>query len=319
MKRIVDQAIYEKHVSQENKNLVKDFLIEKKAQGKAASTLLQYHWDLRIILFLIHQHFENKNLIELTRKDIRNLSIIFQELGMSNARVNGLMCALRSALEFCADDDDYEYEFNVGSRVRGLPKNPVREITFITEEQIEWLIDELLKQEKYMLATYLALSYYSAARKNEVYQVQKEELTERFFTNVVRGKRGKKFRLYYNPRVQKCIRLYIEQRGKDTIPDLFVKVYKNGERRTLNKSVFNYWCKTFAKMLYEKEGKEYKINPHCFRHSRLDNLKVQGVPLEKLKSLANHSDISTTQSYLKDRSEEDIADIFRMDPSCFAA
>ncbi|MCU5159919.1 integrase, partial [Bacillus pacificus] len=26
MKRIVDQAIYEKHVSQENKNLVKDFL-----------------------------------------------------------------------------------------------------------------------------------------------------------------------------------------------------------------------------------------------------------------------------------------------------
>ncbi|MEB9328863.1 site-specific integrase, partial [Bacillus cereus] len=45
-------------------------------------------------------------------------------------------------------------------------------------------------------------------------------------------------------------------------------------------------------------------------HSRLDNLKVQGVPLEKLKSLANHSDISTTESYLKDRSEEDIAEIF---------
>ncbi len=311
MKRIVDQAIYEKHVSQENKNLVKDFLIEKKSQGKAASTLQQYHWDLRIILFLLHQHFENKNLIELTRKDIRNLSIIFQELGMSNARVNGLMSALRSALEFCADDDDYDYEFNVGSRVRGLPKNPVREITFITEEQIEWLIDELLEQEKYMLATYLALSYYSAARKNEVYQVQKEELTERYFTNVVRGKRGKKFRLYYNPRVQKCIRLYIEQRGKDTIPDLFVRVYKNGERKLLNKSAFNYWCKIFAKMLCEKEGKEYKINPHCFRHSRLDNLKVQGVPLEKLKSLANHSDISTTQSYLKRQERRGYCRYFR--------
>ncbi|MEC2493121.1 site-specific integrase, partial [Bacillus cereus] len=174
MKRIVDQAIYEKHVSQGNKNLVKDFLIEKKAQGKAASTLKQYGWDLRIILFLIHQHFGNKNLIDLTRKDIRNLSIIFQDMRMSNARVNGLMSALRSALEFCADDDDYDYEFNVGSRVRGLPKNPVREITFITEEQIEWLIDELIAQERYMLATYLALSYYSAARKNEVYQVQKE-------------------------------------------------------------------------------------------------------------------------------------------------
>lgn len=98
-----------------------------------------------------------------------------------------------------------------------------------------------------------------------------------------------------------------------------MRVYKNGERRRLNKSVFNYWCKIFAKMLNEKEDKDFKINPHCFRHSRLDNLKVQGVPLEKLKSLANHSDISTTESYLKDRSEEDIAEIFGMDPSCFAA
>ncbi|UYX52397.1 site-specific integrase [Bacillus thuringiensis] len=319
MKQIVDQAIYEKHVSQENKNLVKDFLIEKKAQGKAASTLQQYNWDLRIILFLIHEHFENKNLIKLTRKEIRNLSIIFQEMKMSNARVNGLMSALRSALEFCTDDDDYNYEFNVGSRVRGLPKNPIREITFIAEDQINWLIDELIEQEKYMLSTYLALSYYSAARKNEIHQVQKEGLIEQYYTNVVRGKRGKKFRLYYNPRVQKCIRLYINQRGKDAIPDLFVRVYKNGGRKLLNKSVFNYWCKIFSKMLYEKEGKKFKINPHCFRHSRLDNLKVQGVPLEKLKSLANHSDISTTESYLKDRSEEDIAEIFGLDPSYFAA
>lgn len=83
-------------------------------------------------------------------------------------------------------------------------------------------------------------------------------MTERYYTNIVRGKRGKKFRLYYNPRVQKCIRLYINQRGKDTIPDLFVRVYKNGGRKLLNKSVFNYWCKIFAKMLYEKKVKNLK-------------------------------------------------------------
>ncbi|MEB9093975.1 site-specific integrase, partial [Bacillus cereus] len=124
---------------------------------------------------------------------------------------------------------------------------------------------------------------------------------------------------YYNHRVQKCIRLYINQRCKYTIRFLFVRLFNNVYRKRLNKSVFNYWCDIFAKMLNEKEGKEFKMNPHCFRHSRLDNLKVQGVPLEKLKSLANHSDISTTESYLKDRSEEDIAEIFGMDPSCFAA
>ena len=87
-------------------------------------------------MFLIHEHFENKNLIDLTRKDIRNLSIIFQEMGMSNARVNGLMSALRSALEFCADDDDYNYEFNVGSRVRGLPKNQLEKLHLLLRTKL---------------------------------------------------------------------------------------------------------------------------------------------------------------------------------------
>jgi integrase/recombinase XerD len=319
MRRIVDTVIYKAEVSPFNKNLVKDFLIEKKAQGRAASTIQQYGWDLRIVLYLVYQHFENKSLVDLNRKDIRNLCIVLQDMNMSNSRVNGVMSALRSTLEFCADDDDYNYEFNVGARVKGLPKKPVREITFISDEQVNWLIDELLREEKYMLATYLSLSYFSAARKNEVYQVKKEGLSERYFTNIVTGKRSKKFRLYYNPRVQECIQLYLQQRGKDLLQPLFVKVYKNGRREFINKSTFNYWCKTFTKMLSEKENKLISINPHCFRHSRLDNLRTEGIPLEKLKSLANHSDISTTESYLKDRSEEDIAEIFKMDPKLFVA
>ena len=319
MKRIVNNTIYNNEVSTYNKNLIKDFLTEKRAQGRAKGTIEQYHWDLRIVSYMIYKHFDNKHLIDLTRKDIRNLTIVFQEMGMSNSRINGILSALRSALEYCADDDDYDYEFNVGSRVKGLPKMPVRTITFLSDDQIEWLLDELLKKEQYLMGTYLALSYYSAARKNEVYQVKKEGLEQQYFTNVVRGKRSKSFRLYYNDRVRNFIRLYMEQRGRDTIPDLFVKLYKNGRRQTVNKSTFNYWCNVFSRMLSEKEGKPFKINPHCFRHSRLDNLKLQGVPLEKLKSLAHHSDISTTEAYLKDRSEEDIADIFNMDSKLFAA
>ncbi|WP_142346846.1 tyrosine-type recombinase/integrase [Bacillus wiedmannii] len=317
MKRIVDPVIYENYVSSDNKNLIRDFLIEKKAQGKAKSTLKQYEWDLRIILFLIYQHYDNKKLTELTRKDIRNLCIVFQEMDMSNARVNGLMSALRSSLEFCADDDDYEYEFNIGSRVKGLPKNPVREITFLKEEQIEWLLDELEKKNQTLIAVYLAISYYSAARKNEVYQVLKEGLEERYYTNTVVGKRSKKFRLYYNERTRNLISKYLEGRGEDSINQLFVKAYRNGEKRVVNKSTFNYWCDILSGMLSKREGKVIAINPHAFRHSRLDNLREQGIPLEKLKSLANHSDVSTTESYLSDRSENDIADIFGMDVSCF--
>lgn len=317
MRGIVDYTAFDKCVNPDNKTLAKDFLIEKKAQGKSDTTISGYRNDMNIILYMVYQHFDNKTLTDLTRKDIRNLSIIFQEMGMSNARVNRLMSTLRSCLEFVADDDDYDYEFNVGSRVKGLPKVPVREITFLDHEQVEWLIDEALRRKKTIMAMYLALSYYSSKRKSEVHQVVTDGIADKYFTNTVKGKGNKKFRLYYNDRVRDIIRQYLEERGTDDIPNLFVRVRKSGEKKVLTKHAFAYWCKCFSKWLSEREGKAIKINPHALRHSRLDNLAKENVPLHKLQKLANHSDVSTTQSYLADRSEDDIADIFGMDAACF--
>ena len=163
--RIVDYDVFDKHVNPRNKALVKDFLIEKRAEGRSSGTIDGYQNDMNINLYMIYQYFDNKLLTELNRKEIRSLSIMYQDKGLSNSRVNRLMSALRSCLEFCADDDDYDYEFNVGSRVKGLPKLPVREITFLEHEQVEWLIDEALRRKKTIMAMYLALSYYSSKRK----------------------------------------------------------------------------------------------------------------------------------------------------------
>ncbi len=305
-------------VSEVNKRTIRDFLIEKKSEGRAKKTLDQYHNDLKIISYYMLKHFENKSFIELTRKEIRNLSIMFQERGMSNARVNRIMSALRSLLEFCSFDDDYDYEYNVGSRVKGLPKNPVREIIFLSEDQVDWIKNELIRREDWLKAVYLMLSYISAARKNEVHQVMKEGLNERYFTNQVIGKRGKKFRLYYTPEVQNLIQKYLDFRGEDDLPELFVRVLKNGKKIPIKAEGFNYWCEYFSRILMMKENSYVHINPHCFRHSRLENLSRAGVPLEKLKTLARHEDISTTADYLDTREEDDIAEIYDMDPSHFA-
>lgn len=314
----MNQKEYESEVSDENKKTIRDFLTEKKSEGKAKGTIDQYAYDLKIIAYIIYKDFENKPFIHLTRKEIRNLSIMFQEHGMSNARVNRIMSTLRSTLEFCSFDDDYDYEFNIGSRVKGLPKNPVREITFLSEDQINWIKNELIRRKDWLKAVYLMLSYISAARKNEVHQVTKDGLEERYFTNQVIGKRDKKFRLYYTPEVQELIRKYLDERGEDDMPELFVRVLKNGKKLPIQADGFNYWCEYFSRILMMKENANIHINPHCFRHSRLENLSRSGVPVEKLKSLAHHEDISTTADYLDSREEDDIAEIFNMDPKHFA-
>lgn len=318
MRKIVDQEIYDAEVSSMNKMTIRDFLTEKKSEGRAKGTIEQYRYDLKIHAYMIYKEFANKEFTDLTRKEIRNLSIMYQDLGMSNARVNRIMSTLRSTLEFCSFDDDYMYEYNVGSRVKGLPKNPVREITFLSEDQIHWIKDELIRRKDWLRAVYLMVSYISAARKNEVHQVMKDGLEERFFTNQVIGKRGKKFRLYYTHEVKDLIRKYLNERGEDDLPELFVRVLKNGKKIPIQADGFNYWCDYFSRILTMKENEPIHINPHCFRHSRLENLSRAGVPVEKLKTLAHHEDISTTADYLDSREEDDIAEIFDMDPKHFA-
>lgn len=312
--RIVDPYEYEHHVSAENKRLIKDFLIEKKAQGKRPNTIKQYEADLRIILTYIFRHFDNKSLIELSKKDIRNFSIMMQDRGLSPNRVARLLSSLRSCLECLADDDEIQYENNVGLKVKSPKIIPVREITFLSEDQVRGLKDRLISDGEILMAVYLMLSYSSAKRKSEIHQVRKDGLTERFHTNTVVGKGGKRFKVFYDQETQELIKRYLDDRGNDELPELFVKVYKNGHKKVLNKHTFNAWTCKMSALLSEYEGRPVYFRPHDLRHSRFDNLERQGVPLKKIKSLANHSNIATTEGYLKDRGEEDIAEIFGLGP-----
>jgi site-specific recombinase XerD len=299
-------------VSAENKRLVADFLTEKKSQKKSKNTVKQYEQDMRIILTYIYRHFDNKSLLKLTRKDVRNLAMMFIERDLSAARVNRLIGTLRVALSYFEDDEDHaDYIVNVAAKVRGLAKNPVRTITFLSEDQIFWLKDALVERKKTLMAVYLMLSYMSGGRRNEVHQVLKDGLTERFKTNVVTGKRSKKFPLYYDQVTQDLIRQYLEERGPDDIPELFVKVYANGRKALVHPSTFNEWCDQMSELVSCHYGRNIPMNPHCFRHSRVEHLcRVKKFPLEKVKSLVNHASVATTETYLADRSEDDVMELF---------
>ena len=75
--------------------------------------------------------------MELSKKDFRNFTLYYtEELGVSSARVNRLMSMVRTMLEFATNEDDYDYEINYASKVKGLPKEAVREIVFLPNEAI---------------------------------------------------------------------------------------------------------------------------------------------------------------------------------------
>ena len=310
------------NANEESKDLLEDYTLEMRSLRKSEGTIYQYVTDIKGFFCWAEQHAKNKSVLELKKRDFRKFFLYMDEHGASNARINRMQCSLRNMLTYAvSDDDEYEdYEINVMANVKGLQKNPVREISFVSDEQVKIILDYLLENERYVQALYLSLSYDCGGRRNELHQVKKEGFLESKETNEVVGKRGKKFKLLYFNRTREIAKLYFEQRGDDDIEALFVT--GDGEmRRGVAYETLYTWSLAYGEILESLTGVKIVTNPHCWRHSCLENfsegthiaLKELGqekLDINILRVLANHADISTTQGYLVNRDDKLLNDAF---------
>lgn len=312
-------------VNPKNKDIVDDFLTELKQQKKAESTLSQYFNDLRIILIKILEDFDNKSILEMTKKDFRKLNLWFDESGMSPARCNRLHSCCNSLLTFCEDDDDYDYEVNTSKKVKGIPRQKVKtneDDFFFTFDEFIQVRNKLVEMGDLQTAVLWSIAFDSAGRRNEVAQIKKQGLLEGNKTNIVRGKRGKLFPLIYLDDTKELIRQYLEWRGEDNVDSLWITGHGETAKAVDSQALYDRILKC-NKILEEIRGEETNIFFHTCRHSRIeclsrgtdDRLKDEnGVnkkfPLEQIMVLAHHSDLSTTQGYLKNTDEDTINEMF---------
>lgn len=309
------------NLSDENRELYDDYLLELEGNGKAKKTIQQYAFDLRAFFCWLVREKNNKYILDLKRREFRNFFLKLQRAGTSAARINRFESSVRNLLEFACESEDYEgYEINAMQHIRGVQKEPVREIVFLTDQQVNILIDELLKRKHYQRALFVSLAYDSAGRRNELHQVTKNGFLENNQTNTVVGKRGKKFKLIYSDRTKIIFKLYMRQRGEDDLDTLWI-TGKGSDKRPLSYEGTYDFINEFRKILEKRTGEEIKVTPHSFRHSALQNYSEgthhvlvesgkEGFNIHILQLLAHHSSSSTTEGYLKDQSEEQLAEAF---------
>lgn len=318
-------------VNPKNKEILNDFIAEYKQRKKSKGTINQYYNDLRIVLIHILKRYDNKCILDLSKKDFRNISLLLsEECDLKSSRVNRLKSAINSMLTYCEEEDDYDYDVNVAKKVKGLPKEKVKtneDDFFFTFEEFIKVRDRLVEDGDLQTAVLWSLGFDSAGRKNELYQVQKYGLLDGNKTNIVVGKRGKRFPLVYLDDTKELIRQYLEQRGEDNIDSLWYK--GSGDKKSEIKigALYDRILKC-SKILSEIRGEECNIFVHTLRHSRIECL-AQGTddrlknldgtnivyPLEKIQVFAHHSDVSTTQQYCKDHSDDTIDEMFGFKPS----
>lgn len=314
-------------VNTKNKEVMNDFLEEYKQRKKKKSTIDAYFQDLRIIMLYVKRFCNNKCILDLGKKDFRRISIWFSEdLKLSNARANRLMSAVRSMLSYCEDDDETEYENNVARKVKGLPKEPVKtneDDFFMTFDQIIKIREELIKRGKLQLAVLHMFLYDSGGRRNEVYQIKKQDVIDGNKTNVVVGKRGKTFPLVFLNDTRELAQQYLVERGEDNIDSLWVSGKYENKKEVTYGALYDRVV-AISQILSEIEEKEINVFPHSYRHTRCEHLlqgldsriidSNTGLPkkftLEEVQLFLHHSDPKTTQDYAKDHSEEMIDNMF---------
>lgn len=310
--RIYSKEAWEK-VLKQNKVLMDDFMLELKHRRASSKTIEQYFNDIRIFLIYVLENLENKSVLDITRKDMRSYSLwMIEEKGMSVARHNRLLAAMKSFYNYLEDDDDLDFSNNIARKMRGLARDPVTTIIFLTDEQVLGLRDELIRREMLQHAALLMLAYDSAARKGELAQVHKYSFYEDgvYNTNKVIGKGRKIFPLVYFDGAKDCARKWLEKRGDDEFSLLWVSE-KMPTKAPLSSGYLYHMLIEMREVFIESTGLNIPFNLHSLRHSALQNMSdgthyicrergLGRLDITTLKEIANHDNISTTEGYLKD-------------------
>ena len=226
-------------------------------------------------------------------------------------------------------EDEYPTFRNyVTSEMKVVSTGYVHEKQPLTPDEYIKLCKVLEDKEDYQKLAYVMFSYSTGCRRAEARQLLKEVIDYKpqrktvkvmdengdevekesvaYKTHDIRCKGrsvvGKVRKLQFGEDVMAAIKKWLEVRGDDDCPYVFITHSKDGVHQ-VSENTFNQWCtNTFSKIIGRR------IHPHLFRESRATNLVVfEGKSIETAQKLLGHESSETTSKHYVIRDDEDDA------------
>lgn len=314
MQNICTKEKYKK-VNETTKAIISDYLSECRSKNLTTKTIKVYKYNLRYTSLIIYERFENKSILEMTKKNFRDLQLILQdEFELSNSRINAVFGPISSCLDYAEDDDEtwINYTKNPLKKTKRLPRKPTKDKIFLSRKEVRKIIDTLLSHWKIQEAVMVSIAFDTGARVSELVQIKKEGILNGNVTNeVLRKGEKKKSKLMFLNDTKLLIGKWLEMRGDDDIDELFItpsmpNPKKKQSRKAISIDTFSYRIKNSGKII------DKTISPHVFRRSRAETLKRgederfdgKKFNAREIQILLGHNNLATTQFYLKDDTEE---------------
>lgn len=309
-------------VNKVNRRIANEFL---KQSQLSPQTLKQYESAVKIFFRWVKDEWDNVEIYDLKPRHGMNYQNYLVDMGLSpNATKfkRSVISSLCGYIEVFLSDDHPTFRNIYNKQVPNVAKSNVREKIPLTGDEYRKLCDELEKREEWQMLAFLKFTFYAGCRKSEVHQLLKEVVKyekvkdkdgnekpyyqTKFIRGKGKGREGKPIKLIFDDEVKEALNKWLEVRGEDDCPYMFVHKRKNGETSQINKSTFNYWL---SGVFSEIVGREIWV--HLLRSSRATVLALEeGKDVEAIRALLNHNDSSTTKLYIVKDTDDDLDGIF---------
>jgi integrase/recombinase XerD len=259
---------------------------------RAPWTIVRYRECLRTIVRLIGDvpvtRLHQGHLLRLRQK--------LEERGCKEARVAGLINALRSFLKFCQEV----------LRVRALdyreirvPRVPRRDVVYLTPDEVRMFVEAIISPEERLskvsverlrLRTFVEVLLGTGARLSEALSLNRADVNfERREAKII-GKGNKERLLFFTERSLEWVERYLARRD-DEGEALFI-AHADPPRR-----LERTWFKDTFSVYRRKAGIEKRVTPHILRHTMATTLLFNGCPIGHIKEVLGHERLDTTCRY----------------------
>lgn len=304
-------------VNPKNKDLLAEFLDYCRAADKSPATRYQYEQQLKIFFCYLEERCDNKFFVDLKKRDLIKFSLYLQsELKVSSSRVSTLRSVISSMSAYIEKvlDDEYPNFRNISSVIEISNREPVREKTIMTQEEMQSCLDVLVAQKKYQIACYFALLVSSGMRKSEAIQMKVSFFAEKnkvmkgmfYLTPKIRtkgkGEKGKLLNKYIIVKLfQPYLDLWLNERKEKGIQSEYLFVtYKDGDYIPAAVSTVNSWANKIGSIT------NLDYYNHSSRHFFTTYMKDHGFSDSKIQSLVGWASLDMVRRYDDHTSEQEL-------------
>lgn len=286
-----------KKINDETLKLFQKYQIDMSIRDLSENSIKQYNSDLMQWFIYMYDNQFNLSVLEATDDDLEEYYYFRKQRGNHVNRQKRVMASISAFYKFLRKKK-YIKESPTEFIERPKQGQAITVQTYLTKEEIQLMREKLEEYGDIQLQAYAFVSLTTMGRVNAIANLKWSQIDwdERIFSDVLE-KEKKVVEFSFSEETKEYLKKLIKYREDHNINDygwVFISPYVD-ENTPIANGTLNMWCKKIGEMIGQPT-----LHCHDFRHSYANLLKSEGVDLEDISTMLNHSGTDVTKKhYLK--------------------